>query len=465
MAEMNDYRGVLTTVSDRDALDKFEQALAQLQSYHGDPVETVDEAIEQDPNFVMAHCLRAHCGSAMADGEFSEHLRESLAAAEKLSGIANERELKHIAALQSWLAGEFKKSVDVLESILIDHPRDVLALQIAHLSDFYLGDAHNLRDRVARVLPRYDEDTPGYGYALGMYAFGLEECNEYSRAEQVGHQALEINRKDVWALHAVAHVLEMQGRQLEGIELYESRTDDWVPDNGFAVHNWWHLALYYLDLQDYDKVFQIYDDMISGGSVALENLDASALLWRLYLLGVDVGDRWSALADKWSESIPHAGYYCFNDCHAMMAFVADGRNQQAETMLGKLEASAHGDNYSAWMTRSVGLPVARAVNAFAQERYAEAAESLASVRYTANLFGGSHAQRDLISQTLIESAIRSGQHKFARALLAERTAKKDTSPQTWLNTARVLDALQCREESERASSRAEDLLNRAPTSH
>lgn len=465
MAEMNDYRGVATTVSNADALDKFEQALAQLQSYHGDPVETVDEAIELDPSFVMAQCLRAHCGSAMADGEFSEHLRESLAAAEKLSDIANERELKHIAALRSWLAGEFKESVDMLESILIDHPRDVLALQIAHLSDFYLGDANNLRDRVARVLPQYDEDTPGYGYALGMYAFGLEECNEYARAEQVGHQALEINRKDVWALHAVAHVLEMQGRQLEGIDLYESRIDDWVPDNGFAVHNWWHLALYYLDLQDYDKVLQIYDDMISGGTVALEILDASALLWRLHLLGLDVGDRWGTLADKWEEAIQHTGYYCFNDCHAMMAFVADGRNQQAETMLAKLEAGANGDNYSAWMARKVGLPVAQAINAYAQERYADAAEGLASVRYTANQFGGSHAQRDLIAQTLIESAIRSGQHTFARALLAERAAKKGTSPRTWINTARVLDALQCYDEAERANSRAEELLNEARTLH
>ncbi len=465
MAEMNDYRGVATTVSNADALDKFEQALAQLQSYHGDPVETVDEAIELDQNFVMAQCLRAHCGSAMADGEFSEHLRESLASAEKLSDIANERELKHIAALRSWLAGEFKESVDMLESILIDHPRDVLALQIAHLSDFYLGDANNLRDRVARVLPQYDEDIPGYGYALGMYAFGLEECNEYARAEQVGHQALEINRKDVWALHAVAHVLEMQGRQLEGINLYESRIDDWVPDNGFAVHNWWHLALYYLDLQDYDKVLQIYDDMISGGTVALEILDASALLWRLHLLGLDVGDRWGTLADKWEEAIQHTGYYCFNDCHAMMSFVADGRNRQAETMLAKLKASANGDNYSAWMVRNVGLPVAQAINAYAQERYADAAEGLASVRYTANQFGGSHAQRDLISQTLIESAIRSGQHGFARALLAERAAKKGTSPRTWLNTARVLDALQCYDEAERANTRAEELLNEARTLH
>ncbi len=458
MTEMKDYRGVNTTVSSREAMDKFEQALKQLQAYHGDPVETVDEAIELDPNFVMAHCLRAHCGSAMADGEFSEHLQESLESAEKLTKFANDRERKHMAALKAWLDGEFKQSVDILESILIDYPRDVLALQIAHLSDFYLGDSHNLRDRVARVLPQYDKDTPGYGYALGMYAFGLEECNEYARAEQFGKQALEISAGDVWALHAVAHVLEMQGRQAEGIDWYESRIDDWVPDNGFAVHNWWHLALYYMDIQKYDKVFQIYDDSIAGGTVALENLDASALLWRLYLLDIDVGDRWRTLADKWASNIEHGGYYCFNDCHAIMAFVADARFKLAEEMMRKLEASTQGDNYSSWMTRTVGLPVAQAIIAYSQERYAEAAKKLASVRYTANRFGGSHAQRDLISQTLIESAIRSGQLNYARALLAERVGNKGTSPRTWQNTARVLDALQCHEESENASKRAAELL-------
>ena len=458
MTQLLDNRAVPTTVSSQKALDLYETALVQLQSYKGDPVETIDQAIAEDPQFVMGHCLRAHCGSAMADAKFSDHLRESLNAAEAVAEHGSAREKAHVGATRAWLNGQFKESADILESILVDHPRDILALQIAHLSDFYLGDAHNLRDRIARVLPAYDEDMPGYGYALGMYAFGLEECNEYTRGEQVGHKALEINSADVWALHAVAHVMEMQGRQKEGIELYESRQSDWAPDNEFATHNWWHLALYYLDLQNTDQVLEIYDASIADGSVALEMLDASALLWRLHLADVDVGERWNTLAGKWEKTISHSGYYCFNDCHAIMAFVAAGRESSANEVMSLLRQTAEQDNYSAWMVRQVGLPVAEALVAFGEGRYARAAELLSAIRYRANQFGGSHAQRDLISQTLIESAIRAKQLNFARALLAERSARKYSSPQTWTNTARVAELMQMHDEAERASQLASSML-------
>ena len=459
MAQLIDNRGLPTTCSSQKALDLYEKALTQLHCYKGDPVETVDAAIAEDPEFVMAHCLRAHCGSAMADGEFSEHLRESLAGAQAVVAQGDAREARHVAAIRAWLDGNFRQSVDLLESILVDHPRDVLALQIAHLSDFYLGDAANLRDRIARVLPQYDESTPGYGYLLGMYAFGLEECNEYPRAEETGFRALEISAGDVWALHAVAHVMEMQGRQHEGIELYESREPDWAPDNGFAVHNWWHLALYYLDFQNYERVLSIYDSAIAGGSVALELLDASALLWRLHLMDVDVGDRWIVLADQWEKTIPNTGFYPFNDCHAIMAFVCAGRDAAAREMLGLLNNYAGGDNMSAWMVREVGLPLAKGLVAFRDGKYAQTAKLLAQIRYKANRFGGSHAQRDLISQTLIESAIRANQLSYARALLSERAGRKNACALTWQNTARVLDAMRLHEEAENAHRHASALLN------
>ena len=460
MNQLQDYRGDEITVSDRSALEKYETALEQLQCYHGDPVETVDEALKEDPDFVMAHCLRAHCGSAMADGQFSEHIRESLAALDSVTDQGNERERMHVAATRAWLEGRFKTSVEILESILVDYPRDVLALQIAHLSDFYLGDSHNLRDRVARVLPRYDESTPGYGYALGMYAFGLEECNEYARAEEIGRKAVGINPADVWGIHAVAHVLEMQGQQSEGIEWYTTREQDWAPDNGFAMHNWWHLSLYYLDLLQIDKVLEIYDNSLSESSVALEMLDASALLWRLQLMGEDTGDRWESLADKWEPTIEWGGYYCFNDCHAIMSFVATGRDQQANQMIEKMTQAAQNDNYSAWMVREVGLPVSHALRAFGSSDYGVAVDHLLKIRYTANRFGGSHAQRDIIAQTLIESAIRAGRLNQARALLSERAANKSTSPVTWRNTARVLESLQLKEEAETARRQVDILLTR-----
>jgi hypothetical protein len=73
------------------------------------------------------------------------------------------------------------------------------------------------------------------------------------------------------------------------------------------------------------------------------------------------------------------------------------------------------------MTREVGLPLCRAIQAFGQERYGDAIALIEPVRDIAQRFGGSHAQRDVLTLTLIEAAIRSGQHRRARHYIAERT--------------------------------------------
>ena len=65
------------------------------------------------------------------------------------------------------------------------------------------------------------------------------------------------------------------------------------------------------------------------------------MLWRLHLRGIDVGERWRAVADGW-EPMAEDGYYAFNDMHAMMAFVGDGRDQAAADCLPVLNRRASG---------------------------------------------------------------------------------------------------------------------------
>jgi len=40
-------------------------------------------------------------------------------------------------------------------------------------------------------------------------------------------KGLELIPKDTWATHALAHVMEMEGRQDEGIEFMSQTQDDW----------------------------------------------------------------------------------------------------------------------------------------------------------------------------------------------------------------------------------------------
>ncbi|WP_432261219.1 tetratricopeptide repeat protein [Cupriavidus sp. TMH.W2] len=426
---LTDSRDLPVSTGNARSVEQYEAALRLLNGYYGDPLATIDTALAADPEFAMGHALRAALMVTAGDGAAEPLLRQSVEAGEALRGRANDRERRHIAAARAWLDGEFERSVRLYGDIVIDYPRDLLAIQTAHLEDFMLGQSSMLRDRVAQALPHWDAGMPGYGYLLGMHAFGLEETQLYDRAEQSGRRALELNPRDPWAVHAVAHVMEMQGRLADGIAWLDGRRDDWAGDNMLAVHIWWHLALFQLEDGRTDDVLALYDGHINrpAPAIALDLVDASALLWRLHLRGVDLGGRWQPVADDWL-SRGAAGYYAFNDVHAVMASLGAHRPAAADQVRAALERAALGNGTNAMMSREVGLPLADALIAFDQGDYATAIDLLLPVRLIAHRFGGSHAQRDLIGLTLIEAALRDGRGNLAIALTGERAALKPMSP-------------------------------------
>jgi tetratricopeptide (TPR) repeat protein len=437
----DDPRGVPVSCANAKALALYETALGQYQSYVGDPIATVDGALAEAPDFALGHLFRATVLMTFTEQQYAAQAGGSVEAAERHLTSANDRERGLAQAARRLVDGDWHGACAAFDRVLVDHPRDVFAAQSAHVMDFFRGDALNLRNRISRILPAWSPSVPGYSYVLGMHAFGLEECNQYAEAEETGRRALALQPKDGWAVHAVTHVMEMQGRIDEGIEWLESREADWAPDNGFAFHNFWHLALYRLDRQQYDRVFALYDTRIhpEPPQTALQLLDATALLWRLALDGVDLGGRAQAVADNWAKRLDgERGFYAFNDLHAMMALVLAGRDAEASRLVADLEWTvAHGRGANVAMTREVGLPVCRALQAFGRKRYGEALEGLEATRDGAHRSGGSHAQRDVLSLTLIEAALRSGQRARARHYIAERTVHKPASAWGWRLLARA----------------------------
>ena len=458
---LNDIRDVPTSAENQASLDRLEEALDLAIIMRGDPVAVIDAALEDEPGFVLGLCLRAEMQLLTTERARLPQAARDVEMAEALTGAANDRERGHIAAIRAWLEGDLEKAVDCWESVLLEYPRDLIALFAAHMTDFFLGEAVQMRDRISRALRGWDGDTPGYGYVLSMYGFSLEEAGDFARGEENGRMAVELNPKDVYAIHAVAHVMEMQGRQEDGIEWMTSRQADWAVDCGFAIHLWWHTAMYHLDLGQYDRVFEIYENGIrhSTDGISLEELDAASILWRLNLLGVDVSDRWGELADRWEPSAEDT-YYAFNDMHAMMAFAGDGRDMAAAKLLAATASYVtERGGTNAQMTRDVGIPICRALLAFSREDYDATVDLLLPVRYKSNVFGGSYAQRDVIALTLIEAAIRARRFSLAHALLAERAALKETSPMTWKLMARALDGVGDRPGGDAARGRAEALLS------
>jgi hypothetical protein len=408
------------------SLDAYERASRELLCLVGDPLASIEQALAHSPEMTMAHAFKAW---VLLLGTEAPALPAARAALDAAAGLpADEREQRHLAAARALCEGRWREAALRLEDLSLRHPRDTLALQVGHQLDFFRGDSRMLRDRIARALPAWDAAVPGWHAVLGMHAFGLEECGQYVEAERQGRRSVELEPHDSWGWHAVAHVHEMRHDPRAGIAWLQTTSDTWAEGSFLATHNWWHLALFHLELDEHAEVLRLYDRAIggTGSGVVLDLVDASAMLWRLQLRGVDVGARWQPLAERW---LPHAasGNYAFNDLHAMIAFTGAGMAGAQAQVLEAQRAAMASDGDNAMFTREVGDPATRAVLAFAQGDHAQAAALLRGIRSQAHRFGGSHAQRDLIDLTLIEAALRSGDVPLARGLAHERLAQRPRS--------------------------------------
>jgi tetratricopeptide (TPR) repeat protein len=281
-----------------------------------------------------------------------------------------------------------------------------------------------MRDRVDRVLPAWSADAPGYGFVLGCHAYALEESGDYRRAEDAGRRAVALDRSDIWAAHAVAHVAEMEGRLEDGIGWISALAGEWRECGNFALHLRWHESLYHLELEQHAEVLALYDREVRAESTDeyLDVTNAVSLLWRLEQADVDVGPRWGELA---ARAATHVGDHAlvFVDLHYLMALAAARDTSAVQEFLRSCESfAASGQGTEAEVMREVGLPLARAVVAHREGAYGDAVDHLLPVHGRIRRIGASHAQRDLFEQLLIDAAWRGRRLAEAERLLADRLA-------------------------------------------
>ncbi len=422
-----DLQGNELTGGNGQAVGLFCDALTSFNIYRGDPVGLLDSATADAPDFSMAKVLKTYLFALATEPDLTREAQKMTTALRAMN--MNERERSHVAILDCIVEGRWTEAALICDHHNALYPRDLLGLQIGHLVDFFRANSRSLRDRIARALPHWSAADAGYSTVLGFYSFGLEENADYARAEDIGREALDHQPLECWAHHAVAHVMEMQGRASDGLSWMSSREPMWSgEDNFFKVHNWWHHALFHMGLGQNDEALALYDTRIRNdrSTIVLDLIDASALLWRLHLVGHDVGERWNELADAWDRQAD-GGSYPFNDWHAVMAYLGAGRESDAKRIIDALRLRSPATETGVW-ANGVGFDLASGFAAFWRGHYLEATEHLMRSRHIANMFGGSHAQRDIIDWTLTEAATRGGIRHLAVALAHERVALKPHSP-------------------------------------
>lgn len=455
----HDLRGLDLSTTSRSAAMHLDAAVTDFLDYGQTASAQVKAALEEDPDFPLAQCYRGYLLMMLENRAVFPKIQQALDHLSSTSEKMTRREKLHVEALQAWVKGDLMAACLAWEAILNEWPKDLMALKLHHTMAFYTGRSHVLRSVVAGVLGAWDEDTPGYSNIQGMYAYALEECGEYEEAERWGREATERNGGDLWAIHSVAHVMEMQGRYAEGSRWLGDREGQWEKKNFFKAHLWWHNGLFAVAQEDFDKALRILDDQLCSvnSDKYVDVSNQAALLKRIEIAGVDIGNRWEGLA-TYSQTRIKDHILPFRDAHFCLALAAGGKEDVAREQIDSLSAFARdGQGWTAASTKSILIPLCEAMIAYESGDFATTCDTLWPIRNELSPIGGSLAQRDLFSQILIDAAVQGGRLGMARNLLSERVARFPGARRNWADYAQVLTDLGEIDQAAAAQARADSM--------
>ena len=328
------------------------------------------------------------------------------------------RERLFARAIAAWAEGAIVRALELLEQLLAEWPRDLVALKLAQQLAFARGDA----PRMLRLALGSRAAAADLAYWHGLAAFGYEQCHWLREAEAAARRALALQPREPWAQHALAHVMLTEGRFAEGREFMRAASAQWSGLNSFMeTHNWWHLALFEIELGELDAALALYDRQVWGvdKSYSQDQVGAVSLLARLELAGADPGPRWAELAGYLAaRRADHVDP--FLSLQYLLGLARAGR-PEARDLLDHLRVWAPGapaDGRACW--QQVALPAAAGLMAHARGDFEAAIAGLGQVLPRLQEIGGSHAQRDLFEQLYVDALLRSGRDAAAQNLLQPR---------------------------------------------
>ncbi len=408
---LRDALGNPATLHQTESLAPLDDFVMGFIASEARAVNVLSITAQDHSTIVQAYAAALHMFAET--GNAPANARPYLQQAQQHTAEATPREQRFVAAVAAWVQGDVPASLRLLQEQVAQHPRDLVALKLGQYHAFNLGDAPAML-RLALAAAPHAADVP---YLHGMLAFGWEQCHAMAQAEAAARHAIHLREKEPWAHHALAHVMLTQGRMYEGLDFMQSMASTWTGLNSFMVtHNWWHAALFAIELGEPQAALQLYDTQVWGveKSYSQDQANAVSLLARLELVGANVGARWQDVATYLlARGAEHV--LPFLDLHYLYGLARAGR-PEAAALLASLQAhaEAHPDQ-SQW--RHTALPCARGLLAYAQGDFASAAQTLGQALPQLVLIGGSHAQRDLFSQFHLDALMRSGQWAAAQNLV------------------------------------------------
>ena len=455
---MQDRYGLPITTNSSKAADLFVEGLDLLLSMNIGSLDRISQAIEADDSFAMAHATLAY--RYMLEGKVKE-AGESIKLAEARASGLSRRERLYVAVIDSYIHSSGPRALGLMKEYLWEFPRDILILYIANNLLFYGCSGGGSKSYPADQLALCSEVAPHYGddWAFqSRYSFAHHESGILDEALRLAEASLKTRPDNADASHSVAHVLFERGESRDGAQFLAEWTKDYDRRSPFYVHLAWHYCLFELSQGHYHKVLELYNSRMQpavaagdGGALA----DAAALVWRMMLYSDTVPQiDWKALCSLAEPSITTEGT-AYRDVHAALAFAGANDWDRMTALLARFQArAASGDT----LASEIMVPLMNGLQLFAHERPQEALEVLEPLFGPAVMdqlarVGGSHAQREVLEDTLVACFLETEQFDKAKSMLRTRLSRRP-SPRDLFWLARAQTGLGDSEAAQRGLTQA-----------
>jgi tetratricopeptide (TPR) repeat protein len=420
-----DLYGLPISTSSETAALAYRQGIELMLSAWPGATEAFERAIAADPDFALAYAARSRMHLIYAEMPAAQ---EKAAAARRLTernGTA--REKSHVEILALTTEGQSARALEMTLAHLESWPRDALMMSLP-LGAFGLFAFSGMADHdQARVglCERYAGDYGDDWWFLTYLGWSHTENGSVEAGRRITERAFNQRRENAHALHALSHAMFEDGSTGDAQALISG----WLPDyhrSGLMYgHVTWHEALLALEQGDTDRAGAIYFERIQPNVNRAPPLnvmtDGASLLWRLQASGHPVPKQaWGDLADYAGRRFPRAGN-SFIDVHMAMLAAMTGNATALEQRIADLDTRRANGKLPAG---AVVPEICRAARAFAEQDFAACANILEPVAAEVVRIGGSHAQREMIEDTLLVALMKSGEAAKARDLLDRRLHRR-----------------------------------------
>ncbi|KVI05592.1 hypothetical protein Ccrd_016084 [Cynara cardunculus var. scolymus] len=235
--KMEDKWGYEVNTSSSSCISSINSYYHQVLSY-GRRRDVIMEAIDHDPNCVLANILAAHfcCSSNPSRAPSLLH------AAKSNLDSATPYEIAVLETIDCLISPNRDDDVafELHSKLLNDFPKDLVSLKRGQVLCFYMGRPDLSLQLIEQVLLANNQEN----FVYGMLAFPLLELGRMEDAEKAAKKGFEINKEDPWSQHALCHVFQYECRFKEAVEFMTECSKSWDPLSSFMnTHNWWHVAL------------------------------------------------------------------------------------------------------------------------------------------------------------------------------------------------------------------------------